>query len=61
MKEDNVNVEIIVPNSSPFFEEKNDRGAHIKAPLRIDSEGHTFDMEQVEVSGCNHGEFGRVM
>lgn len=50
LKEDNVIVDIIVPNSSPFFEEKDDRGAHIKAPVRIDKQGHTFDMDQVDTS-----------
>lgn len=50
LKEDNVDVDIKIPNGSPFFEERNDRGAHIKPPLRIDSEGHTFDMDQVDTS-----------
>jgi hypothetical protein len=45
LKEDTVDVNIIIPNSSPFFEQKNEKGAHTKAPLRIDNQGHTFDME----------------
>ena len=50
MKEDLVFVNVMVPNSSPFFEEKNERGAHIKPPIPIDSQGHTFDMDQIDTS-----------
>ena len=50
MKEDNVEVNVAVPINSPFFEQRNGRGAHIKPPLPIDAQGHTFDMDQVDTS-----------
>ena len=40
----------MIPGASPFFEEFNDRGAHTKAPVPIDSDGHTFDMNQIDTS-----------
>ena len=48
--EDTVRVHMVIPNGSPFFEEKNSKGAHIRPPLPIDAEGHTFDMDQVDTS-----------
>ena len=42
LKEDNVVVEMLIPNSSRFFPEDD------KAPLRVDTENHTLDMEQVD-------------
>ena len=50
MKEDNVEVNVAVPIYSPFFEQRNERGAHIKPPKPVDAQGHIFDMEQVDTS-----------
>ena len=50
LKEDNVEVNVAVPIYSPFFEQRNERGAHIKPPKPVDAHGHTFDMEQVDTS-----------
>ena len=39
LKEDNVRISVIVPNSSPYFYDKDE------IPLRIDAQGHTLDMD----------------
>ena len=40
---------VIVPNNSPYFEEKNERGAHTKLPDKL-IDGKVFDMEMVDTS-----------
>ena len=46
LKEKDVYVHMVIPNSSPYFK-KDDEDI---APLRIDAAGHTFDMDQVDNS-----------
>ena len=44
-----MDVKIFVPNGSPYFEEKNERGAHTKFPeLLVDKK--VFDMDMVDTS-----------
>lgn len=49
MKEDTIDVTVFVPNHSPYFEEKNERGAHIKLPDKL-IDGKVFDMDMVDTS-----------
>ena len=49
LKEDEIEVIIVMPNDSPYFEEKNERGAHIKLPTKF-VDGKVFDMEMVDTS-----------
>ena len=48
MKEDLVEVTVVAPGDSPYFEEKNERGAHIKVPILID--GRVLDMNLIDTS-----------
>lgn len=44
-----MDVKIFVPNNSPYFEEKNERGAHTKLPDML-IENKVFDMDMVDTS-----------
>ena len=44
LKEENVIVDMLIPNSSPFFYDKD------KVPLRVDAAGHILDNDQVDTS-----------